>query len=139
MAFSLAFLLQSVKLPFGTLRAPEAGFWPLILSVFFLLLSVVIFGQALKEGEEREKPFWSKPGSWKKVASSFLALLVFGFAFEYLGALVSIFILITFLMRAIKPQKWWVVIAVALSSSLFSYFIFGFLLKTPLPKGIVGL
>ena len=69
---------------------------------------------------------------------TFLILAGFALVIENLGYLISTFILMVLLLRAIDPQKWHVVIAVALSTSLVSYLIFAWLLNIPLPKGFLG-
>jgi len=139
MAVSLAFIEESIKLPFGNLRGPEPGFWPLILASILLIASVVLLMQTLRSKNEQEGPFWARPGSWKRCGMAMGSLFAFGFIFSYLGYLISVSILITFLMKAIEPQKWWLSVAVGVSSALLSYVLFGSLLNTPLPVGKLGI
>ena len=67
------------------------------------------------------------------------ALFAFAFLFEHLGYIITTFLLIAFLLRAIEPQKWWVVILVAFLCSLVSFLVFGLLLNIQLPPGILGI
>ena len=67
------------------------------------------------------------------------ALVAFGFLFESLGYLISVFLLIGFLLRVIEPMRWWLMITIALLSSVLSYLLFGVLLSTPLPAGLLPL
>jgi putative tricarboxylic transport membrane protein len=138
MAFAGITLEEASRLPFGTLITPQAGFWPLILGVILAILSLVHFGKTVKRSSGKGSSFWAEPDSWKKIGLVVFSLVGFGFLFEPLGYLISVFLLIGFLLRIIKPLKWWLVFVVALLSSVLSYLIFGTLLSTPLPSGIFG-
>jgi putative tricarboxylic transport membrane protein len=139
MALAGLTLVEAGRLPFGTLRTPQAGFWPLILGVVLTVLSLIHFGKTITRRAEKGSPFWAEPGAWKKIGLVVVSLFGFGFLFEPLGYLISVFLLICFLLRIVKPLKWWQVFVVALLSSVLSYLIFGSLLNTPLPSGIFGL
>lgn len=138
MALAGLTLEEASRLPFGTLRTPQSGFWPLILGVVLSFLSLIHFGGTIKKRAEKGTPFWAEPGAWKKVGSVVASLVGFAFLFELLGYLIAVFLLIGFLLRIVKPSKWWLVFVVASLSSVLSYLIFGSLLSTPLPKGIFG-
>jgi putative tricarboxylic transport membrane protein len=86
------------------------------------------------EGAVQEEPL-----TWKKIVLTLGSLLVFGFVFERLGYLLATFLFIIFLLRAVERQSWGLAISVALSASLVSYVVFGLLLGTPLPAGLLQL
>jgi hypothetical protein len=139
MALGATAVLEAVQLPFGTLRAPQSGFWPLILGILLLFFSLIHFGKTLKKRVERENSFWSQSGAWKRIGLVAGSLIAFALVFEPLGYLLAVFLLMSFLLRIIKPMKWWLVVVVGLLSSVLSYLIFGVLLSTPLPSGILGM
>lgn len=132
-------LIESMRLSFGGLRRPQAGFFPTILSAVLAVLSLVLLGQAPKEKEERASPFRLGPESWRRIALAVGVLLAFGFSVDFLGYTLSSFLLVAILLRAIEPMRWWWIIIIALSTSVISYGIFGWLLQTPLPTGIFGI
>jgi putative tricarboxylic transport membrane protein len=129
---------EAVRLPFGSLRTPQSGFWPLILAIVLTFLSLIHFGNTVKERAEKGTPFWAESQAWKKIGLVVGSLVAFAFLFEPLGYLITVFLLIGFLLRVIKPLRWWLVLVVAFLSSVLSYLIFGGLLSTPLPSGILG-
>ena len=131
-------LVEASRLPFGTLKTPQAGFWPLILGVLLALLSLLYFGETLRRRTGKGSLFWAEPRSWKMITLVVVALFVFGFCFERLGYLISFFLLMGFLLRVVEPLKWRWVFLIAVLSSVLSYLIFGTLLGTPLPAGIFG-
>jgi putative tricarboxylic transport membrane protein len=138
LALALTALLEASKLPFGRLNAPQAGFFPLILALFLAVFSLVLMAQSIggaaeKSGTSNEKAIW------KKILLAIAALAVFGVVFESLGYIISTFLFIAFLLRAVEQQKWSSVVVVAFLTSLTTYLVFGLLLNTPLPGGILGL
>lgn len=139
LALALAALLEASKLTFGTLSSPQAGFFPLILAPILAGFSLLLLGQAIKGRQEGASTFQIGPGTWQRIGLAMGALLAFGLVFETLGYITSTFLLIAFLLRGVERQKWWLVVVVAFSTSLVSYLIFGLLLNTPLPAGILRL
>jgi len=94
---------------------------------------------APKEKEKRASPFRLGRESWRRIALAVGVLLAFGFSVDFLGYTLSSFLLVAILLRAIEPMRWWLIIIIALSTSVISYGIFGWLLQTPLPTGIFGI
>jgi putative tricarboxylic transport membrane protein len=129
--FTLGAFIESMKLPFGRVSAPAAGFFPAVLAVLLALTSLFIFVEALRGSHDHVAQ--GKPLKWKKILLTLGSLLVFGFVFERLGYLLATFFFIIFLLRAVERQSWRLTLSVALSASLVSYIVFGLLLGTPLP------
>ena len=138
LGLALAALLEASKLPFGRLSSPQAGFFPLVLAILLAIFSLVLMAQAI--GGPNEKSGASRGGSatWKKIVLAIAALVVFGLLFESLGYIISTFLFIAFLLRAVEQQKWSLVLVVAFLTSLTTYLVFGLFLNTPLPGGILG-
>jgi putative tricarboxylic transport membrane protein len=132
-------LFQARALTFGTVRTPQTGFFPSLLAYLLLLGSLVLLGQALRQSATTASLWTIAAEGWKRIGLVFLVLISFALVFESLGYLISTFFLMVFLLRAIDPQKWIVVIAVAFSTTLVSYLIFASLLNIPLPKGLLGI
>lgn len=132
-------IFDSVRYGLGTLTAPGAGLFPLILAVGLCVLSLVLLLQAAtaptitdaKEGErltEDQKPsgrFW------------FLAVSLFAYAFmlEPFGFLVSSFICLCALFKAGNSWRWPKVVVASAVSVGAAYVVFVVLLRVPLPRG----
>ncbi len=138
LAFSIATLAETSKFPIGKLSSPKIGFFPFFLAILLGILSLVLLGQAIKMRGEGEIPLWVSSGRGKIFMLTVGVLFIFPIFFERLGYLISTFLLIALLFGAIGQKKWWVVIIVAVFSTLASYLVFAILLKTPLPVGILG-
>jgi len=139
LALALAALFEASKLPFGRLSSPQPGFFPVILAIFLAIFCLVLMAQAMV-GTKKESGA-SRAGSavGKKIVLAVGALVVFGVLFESLGYIISTFLFIVFLLRAVEQQKWSLVVVVAFFTSLATYLVFGLLLNAPLPGGILGL
>ncbi|HEV8719817.1 MAG TPA: tripartite tricarboxylate transporter TctB family protein [Candidatus Binatia bacterium] len=136
---ALAALLEASKLQFGRLNSPQAGFFPLILAIFLAIFSLVLMAQAISEPKEESGASRGGSAIWKRIVLAVGALVVFGVLFESLGYITTTFLFIAFLLRAVEQQKWSLVVVVAFFTSLATYLVFGLLLNTPLPGGILGL
>ena len=134
---ALGAFVESMKLPFGRVSAPAAGFFPAVLAVLLALASLFAFVEALRGSHE--DAVHGESLTWRKIVLTLGSLLVFGFVFERLGYLLATFLFIIFLLRVVERQSWGLAISVALSASLVSYVVFGLLLGTPLPAGFLQL
>ena len=139
LALALAALFEASKLPFGRLSSPQPGFFPLILAAILAVFSLLLLAQAIGGTKEASGVFRGGSAIWKRIVLAIAALVIFGVLFESLGYIISTFLFIAFLLRAVERQKWSLVVIVALFTSLATYLVFGLLLNTPLPGGILGI
>jgi putative tricarboxylic transport membrane protein len=135
LGLAVAAFVESMRLPFGRVSAPAAGFFPAVLAVLLAITSLLACVDALRS--EDKSVAQAERLTWKKLLLTVGSLLVFAFVFERLGYLVATFVFIIFLMRAVEQKSWALAIAVGLSASVGSYLIFGLLLGAPLPAGFL--
>src|SRR6185295_15102615 len=76
---------------------------------------------------------------WIRIGATLTTLVGFALVLEWLGFLLSTFLLMVLLLRAIEAPKWSKVIVVALATAALSYGLFGWLLGVPLPAGVLGI
>ncbi|MPZ78234.1 MAG: hypothetical protein GEU77_17120 [Deltaproteobacteria bacterium] len=128
---------EASRLTFGSIRVPRTGFFPSILAILLLFFSIALLVQTRRQpdSESREEPI--KSDAWIRISATLATMLGFALVLETLGFLLSTFIVMLLLLRAIEPQKWSRVIALALVIALVSYFLFAWLLNVPLPAGIL--
>jgi hypothetical protein len=127
-------LAVSSDLPFGTMASPGAGMLPMLLVGIMLAFGLVLF---LRAGES--PPLMSI--AWDDLAHAIrvTAVTIAGIAlYEGLGFVVTM-ALVLFTLTFIVERKH-VAIAAALSVgvTIFACMLFGMLLKSPLPRGILG-
>jgi hypothetical protein len=133
-------LAQSLELPFGTLRAPQSGFFPTVLAALLLIVSLALAAQGFfAPVEQRRAPDRIAAEGWVRIGATLAAMAGFALALERLGFFLATFALMVLLLRAIESQSWFKVIAIAVAAAVFSQALFGWLLGIPLPAGILGI
>lgn len=132
-------LVQSRNLPFGNLRAPQTAFFPTTLATLLLIFSVIILAQTLLGAGIQRRSDKIVAEGWVRIGATLATMVGFALALERLGFLLTTFLLMVLLLRAIESQRWHKVVAVALTTALISYAIFGWLLGIPLPAGVLGI
>ena len=135
---SIFLLFAAGRFNFGTLRVPQTGFFPRTLAILLLLLSLVLLVQALRHKAAEPGGVKIESEGWIRIASTLAIMIGFALVLEWLGFLLSTFLLMIFLLRAIEAPRWPKVFAVALATAFASYGLFGWLLGVPLPAGILG-
>ena len=132
-------LFECRKLPFGTMRVPQTAFFPAVLAVLLLIFSLVLLAQRFLHAEAGRVPDQITEDGWVRIGATLATMAVFAFVLERLGFLLSTFVLMILLLRAIESQSWLKVIGIALTTALAAYAIFGWLLGIPLPAGVLGI
>lgn len=134
----LVIIAFSIPYELGSLHSPKTGFLPFVTGMALCILSLVGFLAAMMKIKHEGK--WKsifKGFQWKKPLITMGALIAYAFSLNILGYILSTTILVAFLLRAIIPQKWAVVITGAILTPSITYFIFRVLLKTELPSGFI--
>ena len=137
-SLSIFLLFEAGRFNFGTLRVPQTGFFPKTLVTLLLLLSLVLLVQALRQKEtERGREKIAADG-WSRIGATLATMIGFALVLEWLGFLLSTFLLMVLSLRAIEAPRWSKVFTVALATALASYGLFAWLLGVPLPAGVLG-
>ena len=130
--------IQSYKLSLGTWAEPGPGFFPMGSGIALGLISFLILLNSLWTHEPGQRvPFWPGGRAAIKIVLVVLTLLLYGILLEYLGFLLCTFIALMFLLRVIETQKWFSAISFAVITTVISFAVFEFCLKSQFPKGII--
>jgi hypothetical protein len=127
-------LAVSSDLPFGTMASPGAGMLPMLLVGFLMAFGAVLFARAADSPPLGTIAWTDAPHAVRVVIVAALAIglyTILGFAFTA-GALLFV---LTFLVER-RPLL--VSAAFSIGVTVLAYTLFGLLLKTPLPRGIMG-
>ena len=139
--FGVFICVEAHKLDMGRVVKPGPGFFPFWLGFGLILIS---FALAVKAGRKKAKDLPEPQGLWQglnwyKILFALIALLIYAFFLEALGYILSTFLLMFFLFRAIEPQKWPVVIFGSVITSFITYALFRLWLQVQLPMGLWGM
>jgi putative tricarboxylic transport membrane protein len=132
----IAILWQGKGLSVGTFRAPGAGFFPLLLGVTLIVLSFFQIIRGAKDDRDLS-PFTAR--RLVRVSMVFAALVVYFVFLEYLGFLVMSFLLMAFCFVWVARYKWYAALLWAFVSIVVAHLLFDVLLKSSLPKGVLGI
>ena len=129
---------QSIKQP-AKLLEPGPRLLPYVAIVLVAMSSLALLVKGIRERAIEEKPYFPK-GGIKKITKSFLMLVIYGIAMNWLGFLITTpFATAAFIYdlkgnSEVKPVPT-AIIAVAVTAILYAMFVFGFQVK--LPMGIL--
>jgi putative tricarboxylic transport membrane protein len=137
LAVGLVLAVLSATYPIGSLGQPGPGFLPLGLGLLLILFSLVLLMRAVKlqAKGEKERLF---PSGVMRIAAVVVILIAAIIAFEPLGYLLT-FVLLGVLLTLVTGWmrlRGSIVFAVLAVAGI--YVIFVWLLKQPLPTGVLG-
>ncbi len=136
--FAIYICIESFRLPLGSWRDPGAGFLPLGSGLCLGVFSIIVYFQARFRKKDDVRGSWYSKERWKSLLIILAVLLAYSLLLEFLGFLVSTFILLLMLFRLVQPRRWVVAVGGSALASILCYVVFEIWLKTQLPKGILG-
>jgi hypothetical protein len=132
--FGLIVLAISTDLPFGSLSAPGAGMMPKLVTGL-----LIAFGVALIVRAGESKPFaeieWS---DYKHAALVVVIAAAATAAYQPLGFIVTMTLLVFVLLTVIERQPLHYAAAYSIGLTVIAWWVFGKALKAPLETGILG-
>lgn len=124
----------SGDLPFGSLAAPGAGMMPKVMAGFMML-----FAALLILGAAQSAPLASV--DWSDRGHAALVVLVTGAAvaaYRQLGFLITMALLVFCLLVAVERKNALRAAAYSVALTLFAYWLFDKLLRSPLEPGLLS-
>ena len=127
-------LAVSSDLPFGTLASPGAGMLPTLIVGFLMAFGAVLFARAGESPPLKTIAWTNFPHAVRVAAVAALAIALY----TILGFLITVGALLFVLTFVVERRPILVAAAFSIGVTALAYALFGFLLKTPLPRGIMG-
>ena len=127
-------LAVSGDLPFGTLASPGAGMLPTLVVTLMMAFGLILLAQARRSPPLAQVDWTDLPHALRVVvvAAAAVALYVpLGFALTIPLLLVTLIILVE--RRPVLPA-----VAFSIGATVAVYVLFTMLLRTPLPRGLLG-
>lgn len=124
----------------GSEGEPGSGFLTFIAGIFVSLMAVIVFLQSWLAGpgaSPRLADLW-RGVNWGRAVVIVLLTLVFIVSFETVGFLICSFALLVVIMRWLEKLPWTISLSMPAIAVLTTYVLFTYLLKTPLPAGVLG-
>ena len=137
--FGLVVTFASVSYGLGTLGAPGTGFLPFLTGLFMSFFALI--GLIHSTWRRRQGVGWKpkmKGLMWPKSLIVVAALAAYVFLLIPLGFSLCTALFVGFLLRAVQPQKWPLVIGGAIGTAAASFTVFEVWLQAQLPKAPWG-
>jgi hypothetical protein len=133
--------ISSFRLHLGSLASPDTGFMPFLSGLAMCLFALI--GLIHGTLERRRGVRWTPvvvgaQVRWGKSLAVLAGLLAYVFLLTSLGFVLCTLLLMGFLLRAISPQRWSLVVWGSVLITTGAYVIFDLWLKSQLPKGPWG-
>lgn len=125
------------KISIGGIHSPGPGFFPILVAALLLVFSLFLIIPKRKRENEGQPPLaWSTV--LRRLVPVLAVLLAYFFLLEYLGFLVTGFLLMTFLFAEVGSLRWYGAVPWAFISIGLAYLLFGVLMHSNLPRGVLG-
>ena len=129
------YLTLALQLPFGAAARPGAGFYPVIVAVFAIVVALGAAASAFRTTPRGPADAVTlDAASRRRVVISVAALAVFCLALPWVGYLAAAFAFVVVVLRYLG-SRWATALLTGVLSSAGSYGLFALLLDVPLPRG----
>ena len=125
----------SWQMGLGILSKPGPGFMPFLVG---LVLASLSFGLVIQVLLKNAGASWEIGIKWGKILCVLGLMAAYGFLIERIGLILVTFLFITFMMKYVGSLSWLKSFWGGAISSLASYFLFVYLLKTQIPYSFWG-
>lgn len=132
--FCALYMFFSSKMKMGTINAPGPGFVPVALGGIGLLVSLILLVTNLKKAEDNSEKV-SKDGLLR-FFGYLIASIVFIPIMEFLGTIISIFVLVFALAKISGAKGWTNPLLLSVIFTAAAFIVFDLILKVSLPRGI---
>ena len=126
-------IIGGSKLSIGTVREPQAGFFPFVGGVSLIVLCLILLIQGLRGRSAGIQAF----GELLRPVFLILGMVVYILLFDLVGYIIATIILSIIVLRILDTKSWWVIAGVSFSLAVGTYILFDRLLSMPLPGGIL--
>ena len=129
------YLTLALRLPFGAAARPGAGFYPVIVAVFAIVVALAATASAFRSAPSAAGGAVPLDAAGRRrVVISVVALVAFCLALPWVGYPAAAFAFVAVVLRYLGG-RWTTALLTAVLSSAGSYGLFAGLLDVPLPRG----
>ena len=127
-------LAVSGDLPFGTLASPGAGMLPTLVVALMIAFGLMLLAQARRSPALAEIDWTDLPHAARVAAAAAAAAVLY----VPLGFLLTILLLLFTLIFLVERRPLLPAVAFSVGATFAVYVLFTFLLRAPLPRGLLG-
>ena len=129
------YLTLALRLPFGAAARPGAGFYPVIVAIFAIVVALVATASAFRATRAPGPTAVElDAAARRRVVISVVALAAFCLALPWVGYPAAAFAFVAVVLRYLG-SRWTTALLMGALSAAGSYGLFAVLLDVPLPRG----
>ena len=129
------YLILALRLPFGAAARPGAGFYPVIVAVFAIVVALAATASVFRRAPRAEvEAVALDAAARRRVVISVMALAAFCVALPWVGYPAAAFAFVAVVLRYLGG-RWTTALLTGALSAAGSYGLFAVLLDVPLPRG----
>jgi putative tricarboxylic transport membrane protein len=130
------YLTMALALPYGTTARPGAGFFPTLVGIFACVVGTIVCAQAFRAPVLAPAAGEGAPdaAARRRALSTVVVLIAFCALMPWIGYPLVAFGFVTILLQRLG-SSWRSAAITGLVTSAASFYVFGFLLDVPLPRG----
>jgi putative tricarboxylic transport membrane protein len=136
-ALAVAFGIQASRFPFGSLRRVGPGFFPLVLALLLVGLSLALFLKTMRK-EETTGIEWPGRRAGLTLAMVIAAIFAYSLLLKPLGFLLTNLLFSFVVFKISNPKGRFGPLAASLIATAFSVVFFKIWLGIPFPTGFIG-
>jgi putative tricarboxylic transport membrane protein len=129
----IAVIIGALRLKLGTPLHPGAGFFPFLIGIVLIALSILLFMRAWLRGGRAHQPY----SEWKQASIVVAAQALYVATLESLGYVFSATLLSFAVLRSMEVRSWKALIWATLILSVGAYVLFRYFLGVDLPPGLL--
>jgi hypothetical protein len=134
---SIGYTGMSLQMPFGEMSMPGAALFPIVVGVLLLVSSLSTIWEGLKM-EQAELVEIPTGAGRKRLLILIGAMFLYFIALSWLGFIISSVLFTVVLMRTLSDSGYTRILVYSLIMSFAIYGGFVYLLKVPMPRGVLG-
>lgn len=129
----IAVIIGAIRLKLGTPLHPGAGFFPFLIGLVLIALSILLFIRAWLRGGRAHQPY----GEWKETSMVVAAQALYIATLDFLGYVFSATLLSFAVLWSMEVRSWKGIICATLILSVGAYILFRHILGVDLPPGLL--
>jgi putative tricarboxylic transport membrane protein len=129
----IAVIIGALRLKLGTPLHPGAGFFPFLIGIVLVALSILLFMRAWLGRGGAHQPFTE----WKEASIVVAAQALYVATLDFLGYVFSAILLSFAVLWSMEVRSWKTLIRATLILSVGAYILFRYILGVDLPPGLL--
>lgn len=129
LAIGIAFVVMSARLPFGSFLQPDAGTWPMMVSIALVFFGAISLAIPDYDMEALDTP--RREVVWFGI--SVVICILFAVLFAFTGYFIATAVFVFAVANIFARPKWWLAGLVALATGAAIWALFDIVLGLPAP------